>query len=210
MFGPARLGPLRSTIVTRGGIEVRDSVASLLRSCFRRALDDWKLLFGFEASVRGAHARVLPASPELVARIAAGGVIARTRFEGEVEGPVAFVLPGPLAAAAVAHATLAPVPEDGRVDPNDADQRRAVVEMLHLFCGSATQGLEEAQRPGVRIARDEERLAVEIAPERAAPLDANGPLMCIAIDIAAGEERHRAWCLVPEALASALCGDAGP
>ncbi|MCP3915663.1 MAG: hypothetical protein GY711_08920 [bacterium] len=128
------------------GRSLGEFTGALAARVFERALRDWETMIGLESHVELDTTRRL-VDARAVADIGGPTPVAiETRTIGEIDCPLAFVLPVGLAAGVVAKALMLPDDAVEAILAKGLDEQdvEAFFEMANLFCGSASNALEEA------------------------------------------------------------------
>lgn len=132
---------------------VRHDVLRLARASLERALSDWGVQLGFEASLGEGWVRTVEAAEELDGFPSAEPYLeVTTRICRAAEGPVRLFLPMALVTPLVAAALGEPAPAlPSGAEAFDDERLDALREMMNLLCGSANviyeaYGLRMSQR----------------------------------------------------------------
>ncbi len=185
--------------------ELRQHVVDLVQEIFERGLRDWGEMFGFKSEVHGSGIRSLKCSTDLIARIMADGALVQTSIEGRYTGPILFVFPSAFLGAAIGGAMMLPPVDDPSIDPQDEQHVEAAQELMNLFCGSATQVLQDYRRIDLRVSQSVDDLAVYLAMVESTGLVDGENIYCVHVEVAVGDRKERAWCLLTAQGATAFC-----
>ncbi|MHC4375371.1 MAG: hypothetical protein ACYS26_02115 [Planctomycetota bacterium] len=176
--------------------EYRSAVGELVRDVFHFGLKSWEEMFEIESTVLGGGARLLRCQMELVCRMVGKGALMRTKLEGFHTAPIHFAFPPGILGTAVGRALMLPTGDETELDPEVEIQVEAVQELMNLFCGSATQALQDYSHLELRLSQSVNDLCVDVGGVRRMRLHEDRPLLCIHVDVQTGERKSRTWCLL--------------
>ena len=177
---------------------------------FEHAFRDWSEMFGFEANALAAQVRRLEFSEAMLKRIVGKGVFVGTKAEGksinsagDVSSSIIFVFPNEFVGAAITAAMMIPPSDLPTADPENQVHIETTQELMNLFCGSATASLEKTKKR-LRISQSVDDLNIKISEVvNDESLEDTG-IICVSVNVQAGEIPGKAWCLIPDSLAPAF------
>lgn len=172
---------------------LRTTIQERVRAMFDCGLEAWSEMFDFRSTVHGSGTRLLRCHSELVDEIVGDGALLRTCLLGFDTLPILFVFPSSLLGAAVGCALMAP---EAKLDPEAQHHVEAVQELMNLFCGSATQALQDCCDLDLRVSQSVDDLVVDLKDIHASELTDQKHAFCVHVDIDAGDEKARTWCLL--------------
>lgn len=176
--------------------EYRSAVGELARDVFESGLQSWADMFAIESTILGGGARLLRCQMELVCRMVGKGALMRTKLEGFHSAPIHFAFPPGILGTAVGRALMLPTGDDTELDPEEDIQVEAVQELMNLFCGTATQALQDYSHLELRLSQSVKDLCVDVGGVRRMRLHEGRPLLCVHVDVQTGERKSRTWCLL--------------